>query len=119
MRPDELRSALAAFAGTDDYHRHDTANFSYSDGVKFLADNAGAYWLIDLIASWQKRCRKDRQLRELQIWQLKKTGNEADVICLRALDDEAFRLHLTFTDFPLDEVTLYLEDNVLMLPGER
>lgn len=121
MQPDELRSALAAFTGTDDYHRHETATFSYSDGVKFLADEAGAYWLIDLIASWQKRCRKDRPLRKLQIWELrvdlkKRSGLLA---CLRAPGDEVFRTSLPFTDFPLDFLQLYLEHEVLMLPGER
>ncbi|HYK01296.1 MAG TPA: hypothetical protein VE974_06040 [Thermoanaerobaculia bacterium] len=121
MRPDELRSALAAFTGTADYHHHETASFSYSDGVKFLADEAGAYWLIELIASWQKRCRKDRPLRTSQVWELRvdletKSGV---LVCLRALEDEVFRISLPFTDFPLAFMRLYLENEVLMLPGER
>lgn len=118
MQPNELRSALALFTGTENYHPH-ISGLHYTDGVAFLAENAGAYWLIDLIGSYQKRCRKDRMLREFQVWTLKKTGNEADVICLRDMDDEAFRQHIPFTDFPLDEVTLYLENEVLMLPTER
>lgn len=118
MQPNELRSALAMFSGTVNYYPH-ISGLHYTDGVAFLAENGGAYWFIDLIGSYQKRCRKDQMLREIQIWKLVKVGNEADAICLRDTDDEAFRQHIPFTDFPLDEVTLYLESNVLMLPSER
>jgi hypothetical protein len=118
MEPNEIRSALALFTGTQNYYPHESG-LNYTDGVAFLAENAGAYWLLDLIASYQKRCRKDRSLRDFQIWKLVKTGKKADVICLRDSDDEAFRQHIPFTDFPLDEVTLYLENEVLLLPGEH
>ncbi len=118
MQPNELRSALAMFTSSENYYPH-LSGLHYTDGVKFLAENAGAYWLIDLIGSYQKRCRKDKQLRERQVWTLARTGHEADVICLRNTADEAFRQHLPFTDFPLYEITLYLESDILMLPGER
>jgi hypothetical protein len=121
MEPAELRSALAMFTGSDDFYRHANTDFSYTDGVRFLAEQAGAYWLLDSISSWQKRARKDRMLRDFQIWELrvdlvKKTGF---LVCLRDSDDEAFRERIPFTDFPLDSIRLYLENNVLMLPGER
>jgi hypothetical protein len=118
MTPDELRGALASFTGTENYYAH-MSGLHYTDGVAFLAENAGAYWLIDLIASWQKRARKDPMLREFQLWELRVTGREADAICFRDTNDEAFRQHIPFTDFPLSEVKLYLENEVLMLPGEH
>jgi hypothetical protein len=90
MTPDEFRSVLAAFSHIESYYAHESG-LHYTDGVAFLAKHAGAYWLIDLIGSYQKRCRKDRQLREFQIWQLWKKGNQADLVCLRDLNDEAFR----------------------------
>src|ERR1039458_7739091 len=50
---DELEQCLRYFTGTEEYHRHWMRRITFTDGVKFLAEQAGAYWLIDLIASWQ------------------------------------------------------------------
>ena len=120
MTADQLEAALSQFTGSENLYAHSSRQFSYTDGVKFLADNAGAYWLIDLIASYQKRCRKDAMLREIQIWELKKTGaRTARVGCLRDSHDPVFAQDIPFTDFPLQTITLYLENEVLTLPRER
>ncbi|MBV9068509.1 MAG: hypothetical protein JO093_13645 [Acidobacteria bacterium] len=118
MDKEELRLALTKFAGTVNYYRHWTRAFHYTDGVAFLADNAGAYWLLDHIAAMQKRARRDSQLREFQAWKLTVNGTRGVIACLRDKDDEAFRDELPFTDFPLAEITLYLQDGVLYLPSE-
>lgn len=117
--PADLQESLAHFIGTINYHKHSSGIFVYTDGVHFLAEKAGAYWLLDLIASWQKRARKDRMLREFQLWELRVTRPSAAVVCLRDSDDEAFRQEIPFTDFPLNFIKLYLEAEVLMLPTER
>jgi hypothetical protein len=120
MNADELRRALSHFTGTDEWHKH-MSGLLFTDGVKFLADTVGAYWLIDLIASWQKRARKDRMLREIQIWELRVdlAAHTAIAVCLRDTNDEAFRQEIPFTDFPLESVKFYLENDVLCLPSER
>ena len=116
----EIEAQLPHFTGTNEWHKHPTG-LLFTDGVKFIADHAGAYWLIDLIASWQKRARKDLMLRELQLWELRVNleANTGDAICLRKANDEAFRQHIPFTDFPLPQLRLYLENDVLCLPSER
>lgn len=120
MTPDELSSALAQFSSTENYYRHWSNEFHSTDGVMFLAENAGAYWLLDVIASYQKRCRKDPKLRDSQTWEIRKTGDHtATVTCYRETNDEAFHQDIPFTDFPLAETKLYLENEILMLPGER
>jgi hypothetical protein len=99
--------------------RHSSTLLSYTEGVQELAGRQGAYWLIDLIASYQKRCAKDRQLRDFQIWQLRKhPDSSADLTCLRDTNDEAFRVRIPFTDFPDNELKLYVSDGILMLPDE-
>ena len=118
MDKEELRLALTKFTGTVNYYRHWTRAFHYTDGVAFLADNAGAYWLLDHIAAMQKRARRDWKLREFQAWKLTVTGTRGVIACLRDKDDEAFHDELPFTDFPLPEITLYLQDGVLYLPSE-
>jgi hypothetical protein len=66
----------------------------------------------------QKRARRDPHLREFQAWKLTVNGTRGVIACLRDKDDEAFRDELAFTDFPLEEVMVYLQDGVLHLPSE-
>ena len=42
---------LRQFAGgTEHYYRHGlNRNIMFADGAKYVADEAGAYWLLDLI----------------------------------------------------------------------
>ncbi len=58
----EIEAALPHFTGTEEYHRMRypwlRKDFLLTDGSKYLADKAGliggtAYWLIDIIASYQ------------------------------------------------------------------
>ena len=42
---------LAQFTGTERWYRHGLVrNVTYTDGVRYVADTAGAYWLIDIVA---------------------------------------------------------------------
>lgn len=65
MTKEELENGLTNFYGTEDYHKFSILfpNLFLTDGVKFLADNAGAYWLMDIIGSYQPKCRKDLMLQ--------------------------------------------------------
>lgn len=116
--PREIEAALPQFTGTTAYYRHFT-NLLYTEGVHFLAEAAGAYWLIDLIASWQPKAIKDSSLAEFQLWRLEVEESRAVAICYRDTDDEAFRQVIEFTDFPLREISLYVEGGVLLLPSEH
>ena len=119
-----LESDLLQFSGGGDQYWHWTKRLRYTEGVRYLAETAGAYWLIDAIASYQgtKKLRTER-LREFQLWQLTVKDKKAVLTC-REDDGEpaAVRQKIEFTDFPLDEIKLYVESGdglVLMLPGER
>jgi len=52
LKIEELKRELDGFCGTQNYYRHFTG-LNYTDGVKHLADRAGAYWLVDAVFSWQ------------------------------------------------------------------
>ncbi len=43
---------LNQFTGTECYYAY-LVGLKLTDGVKFMADKAGAYWLLDIIASYQ------------------------------------------------------------------
>jgi hypothetical protein len=117
----DLKAALERFKHAQTHYRHWSHAYYYTDGVAYLAAQAGANWLLDYIAAHQKRARRDPSLRECQVWTLRKTGAfSARIACSREDGDDVFYDDVTvFGGFPLDEVTLYLESETLMLPGER
>ncbi|SRR5260221_3696672 len=114
-----IEAALPQFTGSDTVYRRVSSGIMYTEGVQYLADAAGAHWLIDLIASWQPEALKDAMLREFQLWKLLVTGTSAVAVCYRDTDDEAFREEIEYTDFPLPQVSLYVEGGVLLLPSEH
>jgi hypothetical protein len=129
MSEAELGTALASFTGTKNYTRH--LGLYLTDGAVFLAEKAKAWWLMDILVSYQPRCRKDPMLREIQFWtlKLKRAPNmKAIVTCERDTGDVAIKQSILFTDFPLDEVKLIVKRGsldgetvayVVMLPSER
>lgn len=111
---------LEQITSTENHYRHWLRRFVYTNGVKYLADEGGAYWLIDAIASHQTRqLLLDPMLREIQFWELKVNPDRSAVLrCLRDTDDVALTQNIPFTDFPLDSIKFYLTQGVLMLPSE-
>ena len=115
----EIKNGLAHFTGSELFHKHWLGRFVYTDGVEYLAEKCGAYWLLDAIASWQPTALKDDKLREIQFWRLAvKPDHTAVLYCERDTNDVAFKQDIPFTDFPLDEIKLYLSNSVLLLPSE-
>ena len=121
MDKKDLEVALAAFTDTVTHYRHWSRAYYYTDGVAFLAVEAGAQWLLDYIAAHQKRARRDRQLRDCQVWTLRMVAAKtARIACSDREAREVFGEDVPLLGgFPLDEVTLYFENETLMLPGER
>lgn len=121
------------FTGTDGYQSHKIIpcgdRLLLTDGAVYLAEHAGAYWLMDAILSYQPQCRRDPMLAEMQFWTLKRDDKGgALLICERDAGDVAFVQEIEHTDFPLDEIKLWVErgsadgeneDWILMLPSER
>ena len=61
---------LAAFHGTAHWYWHGIIrSVLYTDGAKYVADQAGAYWLLDVIAIAQACDRRSRR-SGLQVWVL-------------------------------------------------
>lgn len=126
-----LEAELPHFTGTEEYHRIvypwlRNTDFLLTDGAKHLADKAGViggtcYWLIDLIASYQRE--KPVKDEPFQVWKLTVTDAVGKVTC----DDGNGRIlasqDIPFADFALDEITLYVTSDdfngiVVMLTSE-
>jgi len=120
----ELELFIAQANGFETHYRHSLTGMSYSEGVKHIADEAGAYWLIDAILISSK-CRKLQQkCNGLEFWTLTVKDGAAVLVCTDGgMNGEkakaVYSQTIPYTDFPLAEITLYNDGGVLCLPGER
>lgn len=111
-------SELDQFTGTEHYYRISPSTV-ITDGCKYLADHAGAYWLMDAIASYlpQFTGREEFISAKLTV-----TRGTADLVLDNGNGKVLDRQHIPFTDFPLSAISLYAcwggEFWVLLLPGE-
>jgi hypothetical protein len=124
----DLAADLAHFTGTDTYTNlrypwlHG-AKFLLTDGTKYLAEQAKAFWLMDAIASHQ--INKKVATEPFQVWTLNvNEKHEAILVCSDGDKTELVRQDIPGTDFPLAAITLYasqdetLGGRVVMLTSE-
>ena len=112
-------NALRTFTGTEHWYRHPLArNVLYTDGARYVAEQGGAYWLLDAIAFAQKAVVAVAAV-EFQLWKLTvQVDRSARLICEDGNGGIVFSKAIDYTDFPLPEIDLYFTDGVILLPGE-
>jgi hypothetical protein len=112
---DEIKTGLAYCTGTTQYYKH-WLGLRYTDGVKYIADQAGAYWLIDLIASYQPKMR----MHDFQVWALSKTETGYMAKCTDGNGKFLKRQCFSLSTFPAELLPfeLWLVNGVLILPSE-
>ncbi len=116
--PKLTRGDLMQFTGTANWYRHPmNRKVLYTDGVKFLAERAGAYWLIDEIALIQPY-EKAVAAEEFQLWRLIVNGNQAVLNCEDGNGRVVYSKDIAYTDCPLSELVLYCINSVILLPSE-
>ena len=110
---------LDQFCGTQIWYKHSLLkDILYTEGVHYVAERAGAYWLIDEIALAQKFEPKVGA-EKFQVWILYVENDAtAELICEDGNNITVFEKQIEYTDFPLPEIKFYYTDNVIMLPGE-
>ena len=87
-----------------------------TDGVIALAEAAGCYWFLDIIGSYQTNKKLDPAF---QVWKLTVNHEDRTGVVHGYNDTELIiTQEIPFTDFPLDEVKLFLMDGVILLPSE-
>ena len=123
---------LSQFTGDLTRYRHwSNRRLIYTPGVKFLAEQAQAYWLLDAIASYfgsQEMIRaslRDTRLLDIQFWRLDVQPDRSAILTARADSGvEPFIFQsIECTDFPLDHVDIWAaydgEHWTLYLPSEH
>jgi hypothetical protein len=105
---------------TETWYRHAiNRNVLYTEGVQFLAERGGAYWLLDAIAIIQPH-NKRVAAEEFQVWKLVvRPDRRATLTCDDGNGNIVFTKEIEYTDFPLDEISLWFCNNVIYLPSEH
>lgn len=119
MSSKSLRACdLLNFTGSEHWYRHPLwPAFTYTDGAQYVAEAGGAYWLLDAIVSHQH----DPAVRAepFQVWILKVAEDQSGVLTCEDGDGNFVAAQtIAFTDFPLPEITLWLQNDVIFLPSE-
>jgi hypothetical protein len=103
MNAQELQSALSHFTGTQNYHRV-LPRLVITDGVEYLANKTNSYWLVTAIYSHlvSKPIHSEFVVARLVI-----SGKTANLVLDDGNDQVISEQPIEYTDFPLDEVTIY------------
>jgi hypothetical protein len=105
--------------GTTSYHKFSQfpAYPVITDGVLALAEAAECFWLLDVIGSYQPNPKLNK---EFQVWELKvNRSDQSAVVCGHNDTELIVTQNISYTNFPLDKLTLFLEYGVLLLPSEH
>ena len=121
---DQIKFSLRQFTGSSTFTKFSPLfpNVVLTEGAEYLADECGAYWLMDMIASHIPSVPKDETFTIAQL-----TVNPMNKAFFTLADDSpATKIYanqsMSYTDFPLDEVKLYViregDEWVILLPSE-
>lgn len=131
-RAREVREYIGNANGTLHWHKFNMlfARHLASDGAKLIADQCGAYWLLEAIASHY--VRKAVAVEPFAVWTLGVHDSEARAVVLVGDDGngrELARQVIPYSDFPREllPLKLYCENSdllngrarLIMLPEER
>ncbi len=118
---------LGQFTGTDRWYQHGLMRgVLYTDGVKYVGETAGAFWLIDKIATLQMLPQVKAE--DFQVWKLVVVGSAATLSCEDGNGNSVYSEPITYTDFPepgidlwcgLDSIITGRTARVIYLPSEH
>ena len=110
---------LAQFTGSENWYRHGiNRRVLFTDGAKYVADQAGAHWLLDEIAIIQPHNVRVAA-EEFQVWTLTVNADQTAVLtCEDGDGNVVYTKQIEFTNFPPDGITLYFTNNTILLPRE-
>lgn len=114
-----LTAELKYFTASENWYRHMLfQQFLYTDGIKFLASKAECYWLVDKIFALQYG-KPILKKFNFQTWFLTVSSDQTAILkCEDGNYNQVYSEKISYTDFPLPQIKLFLTNNVLLLPTE-
>lgn len=117
-KPTITHENLSNFHGSEQMYFHPMfKGINYTEGVRYLMYN-GAAWLVEAILSHGLH-NADIRSEEFIVVTLKVNDTEGILTFDDGNDNVLARQVIQYTDFPLKEISFYLENGVLILPSER
>ena len=122
MNAIEIRHELDSFTGTTTYHKHLFPGLSpllITDGCNYIREVCNAYWLFDAILSYQVQLKKKGV--NFQVWQLVQLQKNLNWQLTCRADSNLppiITQDIEYSDFPLDEIKIWVIDGVALLPKE-
>ena len=112
-------NTLAQFTGSERFFRYALVReVIFTEGVKYVADAAGAYWLLDEIALAQ-RFEPGVKAEAFQVWDLTVgSGGSAIIACDDGNGREVYSKQIEWTDFPEPGIRMYFCNGCIHLPSE-
>jgi hypothetical protein len=112
-------TTLQQFIGTENVYQHGLVrSILYTDGAKYVAESAGAYWLLDEIAFAHKG-RRAVAAEEFLVWKLAVNADGTGrLTCEDGNGRAVFTKRLAYTDFPPEGVELYFVNSTILLSSE-
>jgi hypothetical protein len=108
---------LSQFYGTENYYKTClfSPNLKHTDGVQYFAEQAGAFWFLDIIATEVYPLTKKEPFLSIKMtvinWTAQITVENGDLKTLKTKKIE-------YTDCPQGLYEFFLTDDVLMLTSE-
>jgi len=106
---------LSQFYGTEGYYRHSFTQMDYTDGVRYFAEQAGAYWFLDIVSSEYFMLMRDLGFITID---LHSENGKADITVTDGNNKTLAKKHIDITDCPDGLYKFYFQDGVLMLTSE-
>ncbi len=119
MKDQITKADLAQFTGTEVWYRHALRrNILYTEGMQYVAEKAGAYWLLDEIVFNQIQPRIASE--KFQVWTLSVDLEKSTAVlaCDNGNGKIVYKKVISYTDFPLDEIKIYFTNSVILLTSE-
>lgn len=120
MNAKNANDLLNQFTGTEQYYKH-LHDFLYTDGIQYLASKFECYWLLAEIGNLNKTEQILIRNTGFQVWTLQRISPDSEAFTIKVDDGNKnllFQKEITYSDFKYDLATLWMVDNVLLLPSE-
>ncbi len=123
LKSKQLIEQLQGFCGSITCYKIPLVKARYTEGVKYLADQAQCHWLVTDTAVVCKSLKNKstfivilfkRNSTSVQ----ERTHKEAKITYADGNGTILLEQEYEYTDFPLDELRLFFVDDMLMLPNE-
>lgn len=119
LSKEEIESQLPSFTGTGQWYRV-SPRLVITDGIRFVLDNTGGYWLSAVVNSIQTLLSRTGKDISFQNYTLKRVPDTKtfNLIVDDGNNNILYEKVLVSNSFPLDSFKFYYMNNIMLLPSE-